>query len=313
MGLDAQAEALLAKRASLGAPAIETMTVDAARSIYGVLARDANVHSVDDHSVSKSDGGTVPVRVYRPTADSDLPIIVFCHGGGWTLAGVAVYDPLCRELADRTGCVVVAVDYRLAPENPYPAGLEDVYAATVWAWEHAAEIGGSPRRLAVAGDSAGGNLAAATALRARDEGGPPLDFQVLIYPAVDRGTDLPSSREFASGYLLENAAVDWFWGHYFGAGPIPDDPYLLPARSRDLAGLPAAVVITAECDPLRDDAEAYADRLADAGVAVLKRRYSGTFHGFFHMTGVLDQAALAMDDLAAVVRRHVSASGVVDG
>lgn len=291
----------------MGAPPIESMSVDAARAMYTVVARVGDVFSTEDRTIAAPDGRVIPVRVYRASAQPDCPVVVYFHGGGWTLGSVDVYDPLMRELAARSGCVVVAVDYRLAPENPYPAALDDAYAAVVWTAANGASIGARADRVAVAGDSAGGNLAASVALRARDSGEVRLAMQALVYPVVDRGTERASSREFERGYLLENSAIDWFWGHYLSGAEARDDPYVMPARAPDLRGLPRAVVITAECDPLRDDAEAYVDRLTEAGVPVASHRYAGTFHGFFHMTGLLDQAALAMDELAEALRTSLGA------
>jgi acetyl esterase len=198
--------------------------------------------------------------------------------------------------------VVVSVDYRLAPEHKFPAAAEDAYAATVWVASHAEELAADVSRIVVAGDSAGGNLAAVAALMARDRGGPRLALQLLIYPVTDAACDTPSYRENADGYLLTASAMKWFWGHYLSDPGGGADPYASPLRAADLAGLAPALILTAEFDPLRDEAEAYATRLKEAGVVVRMKRYDGMIHGFFGMGDFLDRAAEAMAEAGTAVQ-----------
>jgi acetyl esterase len=243
--------------------------------------------------------GDIPVRVYTPNGTAPFPLLVYFHGGGWVLGGIDTHDGTCRSLANGAGCVVVSVDYRLAPEHRYPAAAEDCCAATQWAAAHAAELGADARRVAVGGDSAGGNLAAVVALMARDRGGPALVLQLLIYPATDARFDTASYRDNADGYLLTAADMRWFWDHYLGDSGRGAEPYASPLRAADLSGLPPALVITAEFDPLRDEGEAYAKRLEDAGVASRLSRYDGMIHGFFGMGQMIDRANAAVGEACA--------------
>ena len=207
-------------------------------------------------------------------------------------------DVTCRELAARSGSVVVSVDYRLAPEHRYPAAHEDCYAATIWAAEHASELGADAGKLAVGGDSAGGNLAAVVCLRARDEDGPAIRFQLLVYPVTDHNYETASYRDNAEGYLLTRDGMVWFWDHYLGPDGDGSHPHASPLRAEDLSGLPPAHVITAEYDPLRDEGEAYAQRLREAGVPTTHTRYAGQIHAFYGMHGVLDDAMNAAQESA---------------
>jgi acetyl esterase len=228
---------------------------------------------------------------------------VFFHGGGFVVGDIDTHDATCRGLAKAAHCIVVSVDYRLAPEHPFPAAPEDCYAATVWVADNAASLGGDGARLAVGGDSAGGNLAAVVALMARDRGGPALAHQLLIYPVIDHNFDTASYVENGRGYLLSREMMMWFWGLYLEDASDGSNPYASPIRAEDLSGLAAATIISAEFDPLRDEGEAYARRLGDADVAVTARRYDGMVHGFFAMTAVLDRAREAVAFAAAELRR----------
>jgi acetyl esterase len=241
------------------------------------------------------------VRVYTPEGSPPFPIVVFFHGGGWVVGTLDTYDPLCRALAAVTPAVVVSVDYRLAPEHRWPAAVEDAYAATEWASRNAAALGGAQHRLAVAGDSAGGNLAAVVALGARDRGGPAIGFQLLVYPVLDAAGDTASWREYADGYHLTADGMRWYWDHYLGGadGAAPDAS---PLRAAFVGGLPPALVIGAEYDILRDEGEAYAARLAEAGVDASASRHAGVVHGFVRWRAVTGAAEDALQEAAAALR-----------
>ncbi len=229
-------------------------------------------------------------------------MLVFFHGGGWVIGDLETPDGTCRALANRAGCVVVSVDYRLAPENKFPAAPQDTYAATQWVAANAASIHVDPARIAVGGDSAGGNLAAVTAQMARDRGGPRLVFQLLVYPVIDGACDTASYRDNAEGYLLTKDMMRWFWNHYVRDAEDLFNPIASPLRARSLKGLPPALVQTAEFDPLRDEGEAYAAQLKQAGVPVRLTRYNGMIHGFFGMASVMDRAKTAIDEAGAALR-----------
>ena len=242
-------------------------------------------------------------RIYTPAGDGPFPAIVFFHGSGWVIANIEIADAPHRALANRTGCVVVAVNYQKAPEHPFPTPFDDAYASTCWVVEHAAMLGVDPLRIGVGGDSAGGNLAAAVTLQARDAAdGPDLAFQLLLYPATDRRLDYPSMTENAVGYGLTLAGMTWFWEQYLADRADADNPLACPMRAPDLSGLPPAVVVTAEYDPLRDDGAAYAGRLRAAGVPVTERNYVGQIHGFLWMAGVAEGARQLLDDLGRDIR-----------
>lgn len=225
-------------------------------------------------------GGGLTVRVFAPhaSADAELPVVVFAHGGGFVFCDLDSHDEFCRSMAEAVPAVVVSVDYRRAPEHPGPAAMEDVYAALVWTAEHSAEFGGDPARIAVAGDSAGGNLAATVSLAARDRGGPAITAQILLYPVIDDDFSTESYRLYGEGYYNTTKAMRWYWAQYAPHGT--DSPYLVPSRAESLAGLPPAVVATAELDPPCSAGEDYARRLEAAGVPVTAHRFDGLFHGF---------------------------------
>ncbi|MBO2458472.1 alpha/beta hydrolase [Actinomadura sp. LCR2-06] len=256
--------------------------------------------------------GSLPVRIYWPDGDAPHPVTVFFHGGGFALCGLDSHDRVCRMIASGAGTIVVSVDYRLAPEHPFPAAVEDARAAVAWAHANAAALGGDPARLAVAGDSAGGNLAAVACLAARDEAGPPIAFQALIYPVTDAGQDTPSYREHGEGNFLTATHMRWYWEQYLDDPSHAGHPHASPLRAPDLSGLPPAFVLTAECDPLRDEGEAYAARLAEAGVPVEAHRIEGAFHGFFGLDHVLPAAVearrLATGALRAALGTSVTGS-----
>ncbi|MGW2482001.1 alpha/beta hydrolase [Streptomyces sp. NPDC001571] len=259
------------------------------------------VGAVTDRSVpGPADAPDIPVRVYRPAAPGPAPTVVHLHGGGWVLGGIDLYDRTCRALCRAARAVVVSVDYRLAPEARFPAPVEDAYAALVWAGRHLGDLGGAAGPLVVAGDSAGGNLAVAAALLARDRHGPPLALQALAYPALDAARDTASYRANAHGYYLTATHLRWFWEQYLGPGGDGGHPLASPLRA-DLAGLPPAHVVTAGCDPLCDEGRAYVRALRAAGVEAVDDHCPGMFHGFVGLADVLPEGRAALTRLAAAI------------
>jgi acetyl esterase len=251
--------------------------------------------------------GEISVRVYTPEGTGPFPVLVYYHGGGWVIGNLDAYDPTCRALTNAARCVVVSIEYRLAPEHKFPAAPEDCYAALQWVGANADGINGDPMRIAIGGDSAGGNLTAVVAQMSRDRGGVRPVYQLLVYPVTDHGYDTPSYRENADDYLLTKDAMVWFWNHYLGSESDGNSPLASPLRADNLRDLPPALVITAEFDPLRDEGEAYAAKLRDAGVPVMLTRYDGMIHGFFSLGAVLDQGKNAMAEAAAGLRAAFSA------
>ena len=245
--------------------------------------------------------GAIGVRIYTPDAAAPLPLLVYLHGGGFVTGSLDTHDPLCRALANRAACTVLSVDYRLAPEHRFPAALDDSHAALRWAADHAAELGVDAERIAVGGDSAGGNLAAATALRCRERG-PRLCHQLLIYPVIAPDFETASYRENAEGYLLTRGMMMWFWRQYLADPAQGNDPEAAPLRAPDHAGLAPATVITAEFDPLRDEGEAYAARLREAGVPTELLRYDGQIHAFVSFADRFDRGREAIDRAAQNLR-----------
>jgi acetyl esterase len=302
MPLDRDVAEMLTTLAALEAPALSDGTVYQARANYDNAPKPAGdaLPRVDDHSIP-GPAGDIPVRVYADSHAPGLPIVVFFHGGGWVLSSLEGHDPIARRIAARSGAMVVSVEYRLAPEAPFPAPHDDCWAATAWLAEHGAECGGDPSRIAVCGDSAGANLAAGVAIRARDEG-LPLALQALIYPCIDdRQSDYPSMTDNAEGYFLAAADMVWFWDH-FVPSELRSDARAVPARLEDPSGLPPAFVQTAEFDPLRDEGEQYAERLAEAGVPTELVRYPGVVHGFATRWQACVRAEQAHDDLATALQ-----------
>jgi len=310
MALDPQVQVLLDQLAAAGGLPLEDQTPDQARAMFQgmtlLAGEPEQLAAVEDRQVP-GPAGPVPVRVYTPSGGSaPRPLIVYFHGGGFVIGDIDSHDPSCRQLANAVGAVVVSVHYRLAPEHRAPAAAEDCYAVTAWVAEHADELGGDPARLAVAGDSAGGNLAAVVPLLARDRGGPAIKFQLLIYPVTDLTMTQPSIDENGEGYMLTAAGLRWFYDHYLGDGGDAKHPVHSPLFAADLTGLPPAHVVTAEFDPLRDEGEAYAERLRDAGVPVTVKRYDGLIHGFFGMGLVIEAAKTASAEIATTLAAGLS-------
>ncbi|MEF8790365.1 MAG: alpha/beta hydrolase [Haloarculaceae archaeon] len=309
--LDPQAAALLEELETGVAPPSSTLSVATGRALLDDLfavEEPEPVGSTTDLEI-QGPSGPIPLRIYLPVESGPSPVLVFLHGGGWVRGSLEAYDGLCRRLTNGAGCVVVSVAYRRAPEHPFPAGLEDCYAATEWAAEHAADIEGDPDRVAVGGDSAGGNLSAAVALAARDRDGPELAHQLLIYPAVNP----PSVRWFdaydenGTGYFLEMDSVEWYLDQYLSGRADVGNAYAFPLRARELSGLPAATVLTAGFDPLRDEGVAYAERLAEAGVEVDHRHYEAQIHGFLSLYEHIDEGREAIDEVADRLRAALAA------
>ena len=292
MPLDPQARAYLDEQAALAVPPLSELEPEQARasseaSAPGFVAFE-EVESVEDAA-----SGSVPLRIYRPAGVGPGALVWF-HGGGWVVGSIETHDGFLRRLANRVGCAVVSVGYRLAPEHSFPAAVEDAWEAVRWAADRFGTV-------VVGGDSAGGTLAAVAALRARDAE-IPIALQVLVYPITDHSFETASYEECAEGYGLTREGMRWFWEQYLDADADGSSPDASPLRAPDLGRVAPALVITAEYDPLRDEGEAYAGRLREAGVQVTARRYDGQIHGFFRMPAVFDVAVDAIDDTAAKIR-----------
>jgi acetyl esterase len=307
MPLDPQVKAMLDQMAGL--PPFEALSVEEARaqaiqrSAASKLPKLAVTSVVN--RVIPGPAGDLPVRIYTPNGSGPFPLMVFFHGSGFVVCNLDTHDGTARNLCSAGGCVVVSVDYRLAPENKFPAGPDDCYAATKWAAAHARELNADASHIVIAGDSAGGNLVAVTALMVRDKGGPALCGQLMIYPVTDYYTPgHPSYVDNAEGYGLTAAGMRWFWGHYLSHEAEADNAYASPLRAGNLRGLPPALIITAEYDVLRDEGESYGKRLAQAGVPTKVTRYDGMHHGFFQMYGLVDKAKTALEEAAAWLKER---------
>jgi acetyl esterase len=303
MALHPQAQSLCDALNAAPSIAASDETLEMTRANFALLLTAGAGDPPEVASIIDAVADGVPVRVVRPSEDPGLPVVVYFHGGGWTIGRAAEFDYVARQVAVAAGALVVSVDYRLAPEHPFPAPLDDCWRALRWTAKHAGEFGGDPSRLAVLGDSAGGNLAAVCALQARDAGGPELALQVLVYPVTDCDFTTDSYGENGVGYLLEEARMRWFLDCYTRSGADPTDWRISPLRARDVRGVAPALVLTAEYDPLRDEGEAYARRLIEAGVQTTKHRYDGMIHLFFGMSGMFDANRDAMERVGVGLRR----------
>ncbi len=305
MALAPEVRRLLDKLEKLHPPVI-TLPVEEARQLREVVyselwgEREA-VADVSDRFIP-GPAGPIQVRVYRPVASSPLPVLVYFHGGGWVTCSIDSYDGLCRALANGVNCIVVSVNYHLAPEYKFPTATEDAYAATAWVARHAQELGGDSTRIAIGGDSCGGNLTAVVALMAREHRSPPLVFQMLLYPCTDYEFERPSCLENGLGYYLTLDAMRWFWMHYLNSSADAAHPHASPLRALDLSNLPPALVITAEFDPLRDQGEAYAMRLLSANVPVTYRCYDGMIHCFLSFAKELERAKEGLREVIEALR-----------
>lgn len=312
-GLDPQAQEILDRLAASGTRGFETMSPVAARFMFDTKAVVFNlpatpVAAVEDIAIA-GPAGPMRARLYRPpgAGGGRLPVLVFFHGGGYVFGSLRSHDPQCRHLCRAAQCLVLSVDYRLAPEHKFPAAVDDAFAAVRWTARNVHSLGGDPERLAVCGDSAGGNLAAVCCQLARDAAGPAIGFQGMIYPNLDIFADLPSHALFDDNLVLTRALIDWFVAHYLASEADRGDPRFAPLRRPDLASLPPAVIVTAEHDPLRDEGAAYARRLEAAGVPVDYACMQGQIHNFLIWGGVIDAAAEALDRVAAGMRRALAA------
>lgn len=310
MPLTAQSQAVLNVLAEQGIKALDELPPAAGRAYFNAAfaTRPEDQEAcarVEALSIPVA-GGTIPARLYAPAVSGPLPVMVHFHGGGWVYMNLATHDGYCRTLANRTGCAVVAIEYRKAPEFPFPIPLDDCFAALKWVVAEAARLGLDATRVGVVGDSAGGNLAAAVSLLARDAGGPALRLQVLTYPAVDATMSQPSIAENAAAPLLGRPQLAWFWKHYNDHGADPRDARLSPLFAGDLGRLPPAFIATAEFDPLRDEGAAYASQLKAAGVAVDYRRYDGVFHGFLLMAKLIPEGAQLQEAQLAFIQQHLA-------
>ena len=299
--LDPQIQAILDEMAAAGLPPIETLTPEELRANY-VATCKAQWGTLDElHAIEDTDADGVPIRIYRPVeTDEPSMALVYFHGGGWVTGSIETHDGPCRAIAKRAGIVVVSVDYRLAPEHRFPAAVEDAWTATTWVSSHAAELKLDQDRIGVGGDSAGGTLATVCARRGRDHA-VPLALQLLIYPVTNRTPDTPSYSLFQEGYGLTRNGMQWYWDQYLGDndGQSPDAS---PAKENDLRRVPRAIVVTAEADVLRDEAESYAQRLFLSAVETEGYRYDGMIHGFMRMAGKVERSNKAYDELAESIR-----------
>jgi acetyl esterase len=303
MPLDPAAQVMLDVIAAEGHPPVEEMTADEARATFAPLTL-LQGEAPEDVGVEPREIAGVPCEVITPPGEGARPVLIWIHGGGWVVGTAAESTVTCQRLAVGAGCIVVNVDYRLAPEHPFPAAPDDCTAVARWVLDHAAELGGDPARVAIGGDSAGGNLSAVVANEV-----PGLVFQLLVYPATDLTFSSPSIDENGDGYLLTKAAMEWFTGHYL-CGADPKDPRCSPLHADDtaVAAAPPAHVITAEFDPLRDEGEAYAARLTEAGVAATVTRYDGQIHAFFTLPAMLPSAVPAQAEAIAALRAAFGAA-----
>ncbi len=310
MPVHPQVQTMLDALAAADLPAIEDLTPAAAREQMEAAVRARGIDPTPVGEVAEQKipgpGGDIRLRIYRPdaAADAGLPLLVYFHGGGHVIGSLDTHDSVARNLCQGAACIVASVDYRMGPEHRFPAAVDDSFAATVWLHQNAAEIGADPGRIAVAGDSAGANLAAVVALMARDAGAPALRLQLLVYPIADYNLVGESIKTYAKGYgVLTAAGMRWFQQHYLREIGDADDWRASPIKAADLSGVAPALVITAECDVLHDDGAAYATRLREAGVAVEHTEYTGMIHGFFSQAPIFDSAVEAQATASAVLKR----------
>ena len=308
MPLDAQIESVMEQVAALGFPPSHTVSAQEARSNAKARPRGKgpDVHKVEDIKIP-SDAGPIPARIYTPSDETSLPVLVWFHGGGWVVGDLESADATARHLCNESSSVIISIDYRLAPETKFPGAPDDCYAATQWVSENASSLNADPDKIAVGGDSAGGNLAAVVSLMARDKQGPKIGFQLLVYPVTEMNFNTKSYIDNAEGYQLSRDGMIWYWDHYLEDKEASNNPYAAPMKAQSLQNLPPALIITAEYDPLRDEGKAYAERLKAEGVTTQYTMYSGMIHGFFGMASVVDKGRAAVKEAADAMRKALDA------
>jgi len=305
MPLHPQVKVVLDLMAKAGPPMHHLTPEEAREQILAMRANKGEVEAVgkvEDRTV-KGPGGDIPIRIYTPNGRGPFPLLVYFHGGGWVVGSIETLDVSCRSLTNLANCITVSVDYRLAPEHKFPAAPDDCYAATTWTALNAASIHGDPKRMAVGGESAGANLAAAVTLMAQERGAPSIALQLLLYPVTDYACNTPSCRENAEGYFLTTEMMRWFWNHYLRNDADGENPFASPLRAKRLQGLAPAVIYTAEFDPLRDEGADYAKKLREAGIAVEYKCHEGLIHGYMGMAKAVEPAGEALQEAAAALRK----------
>ena len=308
MALTQQATDFLEELRAQDSPPVEALPLAQGRRMFASLTRwfgdKPNLQSVSDYLFP----GNTKGRIYRPesldgSSQQAQPAIMYFHGGGWVLGNLDTHDSLCRRIAEQSNCTVIAIDYSLSPEMRYPVALNECYDATLHVINHSSEFNIIPERVAVAGDSAGGNLAAAVAMKSRDLSGPAIDLQVLIYPALLVDFNQPSYERYADGFGLTRVRMKWFWNQYLGKNKV--DQYAAPGMAEDLRGLPSSLIVAAECDVLRSEAETFSAALMNAGVPIVYKHYQGNLHGFIHFAGIFDDGLTATTDVAKYCQQHL--------
>ena len=301
MGLKPEIAAYLAERAATGLPQVWQAPLTEIREntkLHIALKQPLlQIHSVDHRSIN-GPTSNLPIRIYRPSEENNLPALVFFHGGGWVLNFLDIYEPALRKIAKHGNFVIIAVDYQKAPEHPYPAPLNDCYATLKWVIENAKDLGVDLAAIGVGGDSAGGNLASSVALKASNEQLISLAFQLLIYPCNDYQMNYPSATNYSQGYGLTTQAMKWFWDQYLSKVEDQQDPYAVPAKANSLRGVAPAILIAAEFDPLTDDVKNYYQKLIKDSVPAIYKEFAGQIHGFFNLSGVTDDAESLYSEIA---------------
>ncbi len=310
MPLDKQVIRFMQKASTIEQPPIENLTPDEARRAYLELNRffeydGPKLAEVYDRVISIEADWRIPIRVYKKNQQEKQPILIYYHGGGWVQGSIDTHDALCRWLAHYSDCIVISVEYRLAPEFPFPTAVHDAYASASWIYRHAAELDGDPNNIIVAGDSAGANLAAVVCLKAKKGKVFNPVFQILYYPTIEFTFNSDSYHQFAEGYMLTKERMKWFANHYFRNLEEASHPYASPILAEDVSDLPPALIITAEYDPLRDEGEAYADKLKNVGVNVVCKRYSGMIHGFIRAASIIDKGKQAIIETSELLKQHL--------
>lgn len=309
MALAPEIEQYLTERAASGAPEVWQAPLDVIRAgTYGRVALAGipeKIFSIHNRYIP-GPTADLHIRIYRPSPDKNLSALVYFHGGGWVLNFLDIYDAELSSLANRSGSVVIAVNYQKAPEHPYPIPFDDCYATYLWVHQNAQLLGINPGKIGVGGDSAGANLASAVALKNRDMKGPQMAYQLLIYPCNERNFETDSYKSKATGYGLSRQSMQWFWEQYLQGNGYDNDPYACPTTAQDFSGLPPAIIVTAEFDPLKDDGIKYERLLREAGVPTFYREYEGMVHGFAILGSITKTADVAIDDCARIIRSIVS-------